>query len=107
VRETREETGVDLLALRASVRDLGEHPYYSGKRLHFFSVETQELPDTQGMFCVSQVHADAEEPYPEVDDFRYCPLVEAVDKLNKSQAEAYANVVLPALGLADDSESAS
>ncbi len=71
LREAHEEFGLSFMPER--LLDLGRHPYYTGKDLHLFAVQTS-LNETPAHLCVCASHFDhapSGRRLPEIDAFAW------------------------------------
>jgi 8-oxo-dGTP pyrophosphatase MutT (NUDIX family) len=75
IRETREEAGVDLS--NEELIDLGEFPYYKGKRLHLFKCNKDI--ELSSLKCTSYFELH-EKIVPEVDGYEFVDIKDIEDK---------------------------
>lgn len=84
IRETFEETGLDLSAYKNKMVDLGEHDYIRNKRLHMFYLEYPHELDVRALDCSSFVFNDRTcTRYPEVDYYDFVSKEEAMRRLGR------------------------
>lgn len=82
LRETLEETGLDLAHLQGQLIDHGRHAYIPKKDLHLFSVMVDEAFDLGACGCTTYVERDNGR-YPETDRWEWVPLHQVRDRLGK------------------------
>lgn len=95
LRETLEETGLDLGHLREQIQDHGRHDYIPKKDLHLFFVEVDEAFDLDGCHCTTHVVSERG-TYPETDRWEWVPLDDVRNRLGKGMIK-----YLEARGLLD------
>lgn len=84
IRETLEETGLDLHHFRMNFVDLGEHAYIRNKRLHMFYLKYDEEIDIKQLNCSSFVRNERTgASYPEVDYYDFVSREEAMRRLGR------------------------
>lgn len=66
LRETFEETGLDLSEFKSDLYDLGHHKYIKGKDLHLYYLEYPKEIDVKELSCSSYVETERSR-FPEVD----------------------------------------
>jgi 8-oxo-dGTP pyrophosphatase MutT (NUDIX family) len=89
VRETREETGLEIDAER--LLDLGVVPYNRQKDLRLFALTVPELPDAASLSCSSVfVHPYRRVVLPEVDGYLHIKFEEAAAFMTTNMANAIA-----------------
>ena len=85
LRETQEETGLDLRCHEAAIQDLGRHPYLPRKDLHLFRLDLPEALDLKACGCSTYVQRGEEgERYPETDAYAWVPPEQVFTKVGKS-----------------------
>lgn len=82
MRETLEETGMDLGHLEDKLVDHGRHDYIPKKDLHLFSVEVDEAFDLAGCGCSTYIERDNGR-YPETDRWEWVPVHQVRERLGK------------------------
>lgn len=95
VRETIEETGLDLTAYKDRAVDLGCAPYSKQKSVHLFLLDYPEPVDLLRLTCISMVDRGTYQ-YPEVDQYELVTPAEALTRLSKSM-RAWLEVNVPNL----------
>lgn len=85
IRETLEETGIDLLPYRDRLQDLGRHRYIPKKDLHLFMLEIDEAFDLSACACSTNV-VMAHGEYPETDRWEWVPVDQVRARLGKGMA---------------------
>ena len=83
LRETIEETGLDLSAYAGSATDLGCFTYSKQKNVHLYLLDYPEPVDLLTLTCISMVDRGTY-TYPEVDQYELVPPAEALTRLSKS-----------------------
>lgn len=84
VRELEEETGLAVPA--AALRDLGVHPYRSGKDLALFAWMPREMPPVERLVCRSTFALPSGAMVPEFDKFGVFDWDAALGKVGKNLA---------------------
>ena len=85
LRETMEETGLDLTCHEARIVDLGRHSYLPRKDLHLFRLDLAEALDLRACGCTTYVQRGEEgERYPETDAYAWVPPDRVFTKVGKS-----------------------
>ena len=85
LRETLEETGLDLSCHRERIVDLGQHSYLPRKDLHLFRLDLDEALDLRVCGCTTYVQRGEEgERYPETDAYAWVPPDRVFTKVGKS-----------------------
>lgn len=85
LRETEEETGLDLRCHQGKIQDLGRHPYLPRKDLHLFRLDLPEALDLRNCGCSTYVQRGEEgERYPETDAYAWVSPEQVFTKVGKS-----------------------
>lgn len=82
IRETLEETGLDLSEFKQEMVDLGQHPYIRNKELHMFYIKYPYDVDIRTLDCNSFV-TRGNARYPEVDYYDFVSKEEAMRRLGR------------------------
>lgn len=86
LRETLEETGLDLSYLQDRIQDLGRHHYIPKKDLHLFFAEVDEPFDLSKCHCTTHVENERGN-YPETDRWEWVPIAEVRSRLGKGMIQ--------------------
>lgn len=85
LRETVEETGLDLSSFRDRIVDLGRHDYLPKKDLHLFRLDLPHALDLSRCSCSTYVQRGEEgEHYPETDAYAWVPPQRVFERVGKS-----------------------
>lgn len=84
IRETLEETGLDLSGYTDQLVDLGQHSYIRNKDLHIYYLKYQETIDPMRLTCSSFVTDDSgKRKFPEVDHYDVVSPEEALRRFGR------------------------
>jgi 8-oxo-dGTP pyrophosphatase MutT (NUDIX family) len=98
LRETREETGLDLAA--GAALDLGRHPYTAKKDLHLFAYLADRF-DTRLLHCDSVfIERGTGRPRPEMDGFGWFPVARVAEQCTPKMAALLTSLELESVVLA-------
>ena len=73
LRETLEETGIDMRGRSSEIEDLGRHNYIPKKDLHLFRLRISEAFDLKDCKCSTMVTIANGAQYPETDRWEWIP----------------------------------
>jgi 8-oxo-dGTP pyrophosphatase MutT (NUDIX family) len=90
LRETREETGLDLS--NKKLKDLGLFRLNSAKDIHIFEVSLESV-DLNSLYCESMVELPNRKPFPEIDDFKLFTKEESLLRVSKSLNKVLINLL--------------
>lgn len=84
IRETLEETGIDLSKYSNQLIDLGQHEYIKNKDLHLYYLKYPEVIDIRDLDCSSfVVRSDGKSKFPEIDYYDIVTKEEALRRFGK------------------------
>lgn len=85
LRETLEETGLDMAEQRAHISDLGRHSYLPRKDLHLFRLDLDQALDLSGCGCSTYVQrGNGTDRYLETDAYAWVAPDQIVHRVGKS-----------------------
>lgn len=87
LRETLEETGLDMSGHRENIVDLGLHPYIPKKDLHLFVLRVEEAFLLNSCKCSTYIEQEGRERFPEADAYAWVPPDKASSYLSKGMTQ--------------------